>query len=690
MGKSKKRNRTRALYEAAAAAAAKRKRQQLLVSRKATEDGDDRSVSSSSSSSSSSLAPTTDDRHRPCGTASARDGTPTTKDDCGNKHASARRSGISAGKDNASAATLTNTTINTAANTNTANNISSSSNKPPSASDIATTLQTVRYLANSPDEFSNSKHYKELRAALHPLVTERLKSYDKGVDYRSRVTSHLSHQRWSSALSALKAAGDFRQVPKQGTVQRWIRDVDLCQSPAVKIRLLASILSSTDKDAETNRASCSSTSTSTSTSTAGTSTNKHDPALALIEAQKQYQEILQNGNEASTANENEDDDQNENDNDNDNDNEAGCCGAIETQTAVKELEGWRIPQHPSSSMEKDKTSNHDGVEDFKQLTSRIVYREKAPERTPPNHYDLLLHATGHDAVLPLRRTGTTPRVDANLVKRHPVPFVGDAFVLENVLSPAECNRLVRAASLLGYRPDHPTALAQPTGIDSCEWLVGNSVHELIYDRVREHLPATMAVGRKDNNNNNNNNNTSSTVLCGINQRWRFFRYGQGCVYRPHIDGSWPAGKLSEDGNSYERDETGTTRSYLTFLVYLNDDFEGGETKFYFPEATEDDKTNTNHHRHHDGIGLDNNNNNNKERNDHRVDNKTTSYSSSSSNNKNKKQPISLVARGIIPRRGSVLIFPQGNTASLLHEGSAVTRGTKYVVRTDVIYKTRMG
>ena len=35
---------------------------------------------------------------------------------------------------------------------------------------------------------------------------------------------------------------------------------------------------------------------------------------------------------------------------------------------------------------------------------------------------------------------------------------------------------------------------------------------------------------------------------------------------------------------------------------------------------------------------------------------------------------------------TVLIFPQGNTASLLHEGSAVTKGTKYVVRTDVLYK----
>ena len=45
----------------------------------------------------------------------------------------------------------------------------------------------------------------------------------------------------------------------------------------------------------------------------------------------------------------------------------------------------------------------------------------------------------------------------------------------------------------------------------------------------------------------------------------------------------------------------------------------------------------------------------------------------------------LRARGVIPRAGSVLCFPQGNTASLLHEGSAVSRGTKDVIRTDCLY-----
>ena len=112
---------------------------------------------------------------------------------------------------------------------------------------------------------------------------------------------------------------------------------------------------------------------------------------------------------------------------------------------------------------------------------------------------------------------------------------------------------------------------------------------------------------------------------------------------------------------YEVDKTGNTRSYLTFLIYLNDNFEGGETKFYYPVTTTSTSTSTN-----------------------KDDNNDTSTSAKPASET--KTKTSLVARGVIPKRGSVLIFPQGNTASLLHEGSAVTKGIKYVIRTDVLYQ----
>lgn len=500
----------------------------------------------------------------------------------------------------------------------------------PTPSDIATTLRTIRHLAKFPDTFLHSKEYKELRGALHPLITERLKFYDKGIDYRQRVTLHLSHRRWSPALSSLSAAKDFQQIPKQGTVQRWVRDVDLCEDGPIKIQLLTAILScknkypsNTNNDVNGGDGMDSSTRNGENEDEHSKAeievtdhTNKHDPAVALLEAQKNYKKSKTGSNSEKTGVELLDTSEN---------------------TEMKVLKGWRIPSYSSqdnNNNNNDKNNDDLDFQDLKTLESRIVYREAASERIPPNHYDLMLHATEPFAVLPLRG-----RKISGEVTKHEVPFLKRAFCLANVLSHDECSRLVDAASILGYRPDHPSNLPSPTGIDSCEWLVDDSIHDLVYDRVKKHLPLSMGEASSndinDANKNNKSNSSNINALCGINKRWRFFRYGQDCVYRPHIDGSWPAGSLAEDGKSYQIDKSGSTRSYLTFLIYLNDGFEGGETRFFYPDET--------------GANT-------------------------------------LVARGIIPKMGSVLVFPQGNTASLLHEGSAVTTGEKYVVRTDVLYK----
>jgi hypothetical protein len=147
--------------------------------------------------------------------------------------------------------------------------------------------------------------------------------------------------------------------------------------------------------------------------------------------------------------------------------------------------------------------------------------------------------------------------------------------------------------------------------------VDDTIMSVLNSRVKSHLPESI----------------QGSQVHSINTRWRFFRYSQDCVYRPHLDGSWPESRINDKGE-YECDEDGVVKSYLTFLVYLNDNFEGGETRFYLPS----DK--------------------------------------------------GMTARGVVPKEGSVLVFPQGNTASLIHEGSAVTKGTKYVVRTDVLYRTR--
>ena len=54
-------------------------------------------------------------------------------------------------------------------------------------------------------------------------------------------------------------------------------------------------------------------------------------------------------------------------------------------------------------------------------------------------------------------------------------------------------------------------------------------------------------------------------IAGVNERLRFYRYDIGQQFDWHLDGA------------YERPNG--ERSQLTFMIYLNDDFDGGQTSF---------------------------------------------------------------------------------------------------------------
>jgi 2OG-Fe(II) oxygenase superfamily len=103
------------------------------------------------------------------------------------------------------------------------------------------------------------------------------------------------------------------------------------------------------------------------------------------------------------------------------------------------------------------------------------------------------------------------------------------------------------------------------------------------------------------------------ALVGLNSRFRFCRYDEGQAFCRHRDGPWI---VCED-----------RRSFLTCMVYLDEGFTGGATRFY---ATKNGEC----------IGS------------------------------------------IAPRMGQALIFDH----AYWHDGEAVTSGVKHVMRTDVIYQ----
>ena len=170
------------------------------------------------------------------------------------------------------------------------------------------------------------------------------------------------------------------------------------------------------------------------------------------------------------------------------------------------------------------------------------------------------------------------------------------FLVEDFLTKAECLHYLALSEGLGYEP---AKVGTASGARLIPGIRNNNrafyrseeLAATLWEKARPFVPARL----------------NNSVAIGFNELWRFYRYQRGHQFRGHYD------------QSYLRSDT--EASLYTFMVYLNDNFAGGDTTFR---------------------GL-----------------------------------------RIRPRQGMALIFRH----SLYHEGSAVTQGVKYVLRTDVMYRT---
>ena len=57
----------------------------------------------------------------------------------------------------------------------------------------------------------------------------------------------------------------------------------------------------------------------------------------------------------------------------------------------------------------------------------------------------------------------------------------------------------------------------------------------------------------------------NNLVIGLNEQFRFYKYESSQRFKRHIDGRFVRNEFEE--------------SRITFMIYLNDDFQGGETKF---------------------------------------------------------------------------------------------------------------
>lgn len=175
--------------------------------------------------------------------------------------------------------------------------------------------------------------------------------------------------------------------------------------------------------------------------------------------------------------------------------------------------------------------------------------------------------------------------------------------IPEVLSQSECETFINLAHKIGFQKstiNHSTkGVIMDTNARNNERVVHDDpkIASDLFDKLKIHLPISM----------------NSKQLVGLNERIRFYKYSPGEFFARHRD------EILElkDGRT----------SYLTLLIYLNDDFKGGNTLIEGPYANPDKEI-------------------------------------------------------IQPQSGMAFLMQH----SLIHEGETLTSGTKYILRSDVMYR----
>jgi len=128
------------------------------------------------------------------------------------------------------------------------------------------------------------------------------------------------------------------------------------------------------------------------------------------------------------------------------------------------------------------------------------------------------------------------------------------FTVDGVFTPEECAQTIAWAEDLGFE-EAPITTARgfvriPSVRNNTRVMVDHTdLAADLWARVQPEVPASLGPWR----------------AVGLNERLRIYRYGEGQYFKPHLDGAFA--------------RSSTERSQFTMMVYLNDDFTGGETAF---------------------------------------------------------------------------------------------------------------
>lgn len=176
----------------------------------------------------------------------------------------------------------------------------------------------------------------------------------------------------------------------------------------------------------------------------------------------------------------------------------------------------------------------------------------------------------------------------------------NVFILRNLMSKSECNKIIHESEKYGYGETH--YVKEYRG-NLRLITMDETLSIVLFSRLMCFMPKTI---------------NKSWKLCGLNECFRMSKYHAGDQFMKHVDDFHKINNFKQ--------------SFFTINIYLNDNYNGGHTRFY--------------------------NNNGK-----------------------------LVA-SIKAKQGDCLIFLQPLLANLQHDGEVVLDGIKYLMRSDIIYKSK--
>jgi len=126
--------------------------------------------------------------------------------------------------------------------------------------------------------------------------------------------------------------------------------------------------------------------------------------------------------------------------------------------------------------------------------------------------------------------------------------------IENLITISECRNLISKGNRIGFEEatvnsDNSQAVIKEIRNNYRVHIDDPGLAIKLYRRVFQYLPRTV----------------DGWIVNGLNERFRFYRYEKAQYFKWHQDDSY----VKEPG----------LESRYTFLIYLNEDYEGGETEF---------------------------------------------------------------------------------------------------------------